>query len=162
MKLVIILIILVNSSKFDVIMTNTNQDQTLISLLRNNARLPISELARQLGVSRTAAQARLQRLERTGIIKGYTIKLSDDFLKGSIKAMVMIKAPPGKRVSIDRALSKIPQLITLYSISGSFDIIAVVIAPSVSELDEVIDQIGILEGGEETQSSVILSTKFER
>ena len=147
---------------FLIIMTKTNQDQTLISLLRNNARLPISELSRLLGVSRTAAQARLQRLERTGIIKGYTVKLSDDFLKGCIKAMVMIKAPPGKRVSIERALSKIPQLITLYSISGSFDITAVVIAPSVSELDEVIDQIGVLEGVEETQSSVILSTKFER
>lgn len=143
-------------------MTKTIQDQRLISLLRDNARLPISELARTLGVSRTAAQARLQRLERDGIIKGYTVKLSDDYLKGCIKAMVMIKAPPGKRVSIERALSKISQLITLYSISGSFDITAVVVAPSVSELDQVIDQIGILDGVEETQSSVILSTKFER
>ncbi len=143
-------------------MTNTSQDQLLITLLRDNARLPISELARKLGVSRTAAQARLMRLERDDIIKGYTVKLSDNYLKGCIKAMVMIKAPPGKRVSIERSLSKIPQLITLYSISGSFDITAVVIAPSVSELDQVIDQIGTLEGVEETQSSVILSTKFER
>ena len=143
-------------------MTNITQDQRLIALLRNNARLPISELARILGVSRTAAQARLQRLERDGIVKGYTVKLSDDYLKGCIKAMVMIKAPPGKRVSIERALSKISQLITLYSISGSFDLTAVVVAPSVAELDQVIDQIGILDGVEETQSSVILSTMFER
>ena len=143
-------------------MTNITQDQRLIALLRDNARLPISELARTLGVSRTAAQARLQRLERDGIIKGYTVKLSDDYLKGCIKAMVMIKAPPGKRVSIERALSKVSELITLYSISGSFDLTAVVVAPSVSELDQVIDQIGILDGVEETQSSVILSTKIER
>jgi len=143
-------------------MANKTQDQQLISLLRENARLPVSELARKLHVSRTAALARLQRLERDGVIKGYTVKLSDDYLKGCIKAMVMIKAPPLKRVSLERALAKIPQLITLYSISGSFDMTAVVVAPSISELDQVIDQIGVLEGVEETQSSVILSTKFER
>jgi DNA-binding Lrp family transcriptional regulator len=143
-------------------MSSKNQDQQLIALLRENARLPITELARKLHVSRTAALARLQRLERDGVIKGYTIKLSDEYLQGCIKAMVMIKAPPAKRLSIERALSKIPQLITLYSISGSFDMTAVVVAPSVAELDQVIDQIGVLEGVGETQSSVILSTKFER
>ena len=143
-------------------MPNKNQDQQLIALLRDNARLPISELARQLHVSRTAALARLQRLERDGVIKGYTVKLSDDYLQGCIKAMVMIKAPPTQRHSIERALARMPQLITLYSISGSFDMTAVVVAPSVAELDQVIDRIGVLEGVEETQSSVILSTKFER
>lgn len=143
-------------------MTNISQDQRLISLLRENARLTISDLARMLGVSRTAAQARLQRLEREGIIKGYTVKLSDEYMQGCIKAMVMIKTPPARRSGIERALSRMSQLHTLYSISGSFDLTAVVVAPSIAELDQVIDQIGILEGVEETQSSVILSTKFER
>ncbi len=143
-------------------MSKIDQDQRLIALLKENARLPIAELARRLHVSRTAALARLQRLERDGVIKGYTVKLSDDYLQGCIKAMVMIKAPPARRAVIERALAKIPQLITLYSISGSFDMTAVVVAPSVTELDAVIDQIGVLDGVEETQSSVILSTKFER
>lgn len=143
-------------------MTNSDQDLQLITLLRDNARLPISELARKLGVSRTAAQARLQRLEREGVISGYTLKLSNDYQAGSIKAIVMIKVPPLKRLNTERALSKIPQLVTLYSISGSFDITAIVVAPTIQQLDQVIDKIGILEGVEETQSSVVLSTKFER
>ena len=143
-------------------MSIRNQDQQLIALLRENARLPITELARKLQVSRTAALSRLHRLERDGVIKGYTVKLSDEYLQGCIKAMVMIKAPPTQRQNIERALAKIPQLITLYSISGSFDMTAVVVAPSVAELDQVIDRIGVLEGVEETQSSVVLSTKFER
>ncbi len=143
-------------------MSRINQDQQLIALLRDNARLPITELARKLQVSRTAALSRLHRLERDGVIKGYTVKLSDEYLQGCIKAMVMIKAPPTQRQNIEHALAKIPQLITLYSISGSFDMTAVVVAPSVAELDQVIDRIGVLEGVEETQSSVVLSTKFER
>jgi len=143
-------------------MKNTDQDQRLIALLRENARLPISVLARKLHVSRTAALARLQRLERDGIIKGYTVKLSDEYQQGCIKSMVMIKVPPSKRPGIERALAAMPELLTLYSISGSFDMTAVVMAPSVSKLDSVIDQIGVLPGVEETQSSVILSTRFER
>ncbi len=143
-------------------MINNVKDQQLISLLRDNARLPISELARRLGVSRTAAQVRLQRLEESGVIKGYSVKLSDDYLSGCIKAIVMIKAPPMNRVSIEKALSRMPQLITLYSISGNFDITAIINAPSISELDQVIDKIGVLAGVEDTQSSVVLSTKFDR
>ncbi len=143
-------------------MTNLTKDKQLITLLRDNARMPITELARKLNVSRTAAQARLHRLQRDGVIKGYTIRLADDYLQNSIKAMIMIKAPPGNRVGIERALKNIPELTALYSISGAFDMTAVVTASSVPELDEVIDQIGVLEGVDETQSSVILSTKIER
>jgi len=143
-------------------MTKIDKDQQLLALLRENARLPISELARKLNVSRTAAQARLQRLERSGIIRGYTLRLSDDYQQGCIKAMIMIKASPINRTIIEQALNRIPQLTGLYSISGKFDMTAIVIAPSVLELDQVIDKIGVLDGVEETQSSVILSTKIDR
>ncbi len=143
-------------------MAKQKQDQLLIALLSDNSRLPIAELARKLNVSRTAASARLQRLERDGVIKGYTLKLSDKYLQGRMKAVVMIKSAPLKRVGIERALGSLSELITLYSISGSFDMTAVVLTSSVNELDDVIDQIGMLEGVEETQTSVILSTKIER
>ena len=143
-------------------MTSANKDQQLLALLKENARTSISELARKLNVSRTAAQARLSRLERTGIISGYTIRLADDYLLNNIKAIIMIKVPPNKRVEAELALNGIPELIALYSISGAFDLTAIVMAPSVPQLDKVIDQIGVLEGVEETQSSVILSTKVDR
>lgn len=143
-------------------MTNTLKDKQLLAVLKDNARTSISELARQLKVSRTAAQARLSRLERSGIIKRYTIQLSDDYLQNSVKAIIMIKLPADKRINIENALNRIPELISLYSISGKFDMTAVVMASTVPELDKVIDQIGILEGVEETQTSVILATKIER
>ena len=141
-------------------MAINDKDQQLIALLRNQARMPISEVARRLQVSRTAAQARLQRLERDGVIQGYSLRLSEDYVKDCIKAIVMIKSPAAKRESIETTLHDMPQLVNLYSISGAFDLSAVVMAPTVNELDKVIDAIGIIEGVEETQSSVILSTKL--
>lgn len=140
----------------------SDKDEQLISLLRENARISVSEISRQLSVSRTAAQMRLQKLERNGVIDGYSVRLSDKFSRVQVRALVMIKSPPANRGKIEKALSAIPQLISLYSISGAFDLSAVITARSVGELDAAIDQIGRLKGIEDTMSSVILSTKIDR
>ncbi len=143
-------------------MMDSNKDQRLIALLRDNARLSLSEMARRLGVSRGAIQSRLQKLERSGVIAGYTVRLSSDYDQGCIRAIVMIKAPPARRRAVEQRLCRMPELLALHSISGIFDLSALVCARSVAELDRVIDAIGVMEGVEETQSSVILSTRLER
>lgn len=140
----------------------SDKDEQLISLLRENARLSVSEIARRLSVSRTAAQMRLEKLERNGVIDGYSVRLSERFLKDRVRALVMIKSPPGNRTKIENALSEIPQLTSLYSISGAFDLSAVISASSVRDLDAAIDEIGRLDGVDDTMSSVILSTKIDR
>lgn len=143
-------------------MTIMDKDEHLIALLRDNARMPVSEIARHLNVSRTAAQVRLEKLERTGVIAGYTLRLSSSFEKNRVRALVMIKLPPSNRALVEIALAKIPALQTLHSISGIYDLAAEISAPSVGELDQVIDIIGQLDGVADTQSSIILSTKLER
>ncbi len=140
----------------------TDKDENMIMLLRKNGRLSVSALARQLNVSRTAAQMRLQKLERKGVITGYTAKLSDAYSSARVRALVMIKFPPGKLASIQQALSNILQITTVYSISGPYDLAAVITAPNMQMLDTVIDQIGCLEGIDGTMSSIILSTKIDR
>ena len=57
-------------------MTKINADRQLIALLRENARIPVAEIARKLGISRSTAQSRLEKLERNGTIAGYAVKLS--------------------------------------------------------------------------------------
>lgn len=138
------------------------KDEVLIGLLRENGRLSVSEIARRMSASRTAVQARLQKLERNGVIEGYSVKLSLGYLEQKVRALVMIKFAPGKRKEIEVALSEIPQLISLYSISGVYDMAAVVSAPSMNVLDTLIDKIGSLEGIVQTMSSIILSTKIDR
>lgn len=140
----------------------TEKDEILIGLLRENGRLSVSEIARRMSASRTAAQMRLQKLERNGVIEGYSVKLSPEYLHKQLRALVMIKFPPGKRNEIEATLSKMPHLTSLYSISGAYDMAAVVSAPSMGVLDVLIDEIGCLEGIDETMSSIILSTKVDR
>ena len=54
----------------------TAKDQELLALLQSNARMPVAELARKLGLSRTTVQDRLRRLEGQCVIAGYGLRLS--------------------------------------------------------------------------------------
>ena len=140
----------------------TKKDQDLLDLLGENARTPVSTLAKKLGLSRTTVQARLERLEREGVIAGYGLRLSDAYTAGLARAHVMITLAPKVLSQVCNAIQRIQEVRSLHSVSGTFDLIAVVEAPSISELDQLVDQIGMIEGVERTLSSIILSTRLNR
>jgi DNA-binding Lrp family transcriptional regulator len=137
-------------------------DEKLIIALRDNARASTARLARLVGRSRTSVQSRLDRLEREGVIAGYSVRLAPEHDLGAVRAHVMIKVGPKEVRAVTAALKTIPQVRVLHSVSGEVDLIAVAATAAVAEMDEVIDRIGALDGVERTTSSIILSTKFER
>ena len=139
-----------------------NIDKRLLSLLRMNARMSTSELARQLGTSRSTVQSRLKRLEEKKIIGGYTIQYGSDYERKLITAYVLIKVAQKLTGKVYVSLNKIPQISALYSISGDYDLIAVITAESTEELSTLLDDVVNLSGIERTNSSVILETKFSR
>ncbi|MEO6410783.1 MAG: Lrp/AsnC family transcriptional regulator [Burkholderiaceae bacterium] len=137
-------------------------DRALLGLLRENARASTAELARRLGLSRTTVQSRIERLERRRVIAGYTVSVGDEVEAGLVRAHVLITLAPRASGVIEAALRKIAQLRVLHSVSGPFDLIAIVAAASIGELDALIDRIGQLEGVERTTSAIVLSTRIER
>jgi DNA-binding Lrp family transcriptional regulator len=137
-------------------------DEKLLLALRENGRASTAQLARLVGRSRTSVQSRIERLEKQGIIVGYGVLLAPEQGLGAVRAHVMIKVGPKEARSVTAALRNIAQVRVLHSVSGDVDLIAVAATASVAEMDQVIDEIGALDGVERTTSSIILSTKFER
>ena len=137
-------------------------DQKLLLALRENARASTAKLARLVGRSRTSVQTRIERLEKSGVIVGYGVRLAPEHDLGAVRAHVMIKVGPKEARAVTAALKGIPQVRVLHSVSGDMDLIAVAATASVAEMDGVIDRIGALDGVERTTSSILLSTKFER
>jgi DNA-binding Lrp family transcriptional regulator len=137
-------------------------DRALLALLRDNARAPTSELARRLKLSRTTVQSRLARLERERVIAGYTVSVGDEAEAALVRAHVLITLEPRKAAPIEAALRRIAEVRTLHSVSGPFDLIAIVAAASIGELDRLIDRIGALDGVERTTSAIVLSTRIQR
>lgn len=142
--------------------TLSSKDRELLAILSENAREQTSAIARRLGLSRTTVQARIERLERDGVITGYGVRVSDEYEGGMVKAHVLITIAPKTLSRITGELHAIAEVRALHSVSGTFDLIAIVAAASIAELDHLIDRIGEIDGVERTLSSIILSTRISR
>ncbi|HEX4159835.1 MAG TPA: Lrp/AsnC family transcriptional regulator [Rhizomicrobium sp.] len=137
-------------------------DSRLIALLKANAREPVASLARKLNLARSTVQERIARLERDGVIKGYTTILSDSGEAKHLRAIVMMAADPRQADRIGAELKRMPEVRALSTVSGSHDMIAIVEADTPARMDVVIDRIGKAAGVARTVSSIILSEKFSR
>ena len=137
-------------------------DRALIALLRDDARASTTELARKLELSRTTVQSRMERLLRQRVIAGFTISVPDELEAGLVRAHVLITLAPKRSAAIETALRRIAEVRVLHSVSGPFDLIAIVAAASIVELDALIDRIGQLDGVERTTSAIVLSTRIQR
>lgn len=140
----------------------SEKDRDLLALLGENSRMPVAMLAKKLGLSRTTVQARLERLEREGVIAGYGLRLSERYASSLIRAHILITIAPKALSQVVSALERLKPVTALHSVSGNFDLIAMIAAPSITELDQIIDEIGTLDGVERTLSSIILSTRISR
>ncbi|QCO67971.1 Lrp/AsnC family transcriptional regulator [Luteimonas yindakuii] len=137
-------------------------DRRLLSVLREDARASTAEIARRLDMSRTTVHSRIERLERQGVIAGYTVRMGRDAERGHIRAHIMITVAPKQMPAVVDALHAMPELRALHSVSGPFDLVALAVAPGVEAMDALTDRIGALDGVERTTSSIVLSAKFER
>jgi DNA-binding Lrp family transcriptional regulator len=137
-------------------------DKRLINALKENARLSVSDLSRTLSLSRSTIQNRIARLEQTGVITGYSVSLSESYLKQTVNAHVSIKVKQKLTTQTNLELKRFISISQLYAISGEYDLIAVVEASSLEQLSLTLDEIANLDGVERTTSSVILETKFKR
>lgn len=137
-------------------------DRDLIALLQANARESTADLARKLGIARTTVVARLARLERDGVIVGYTVRLGIDQAGGGVHAHVGITIQPKAARDVIRQLARLPELRQLSSVSGEVDYVALLRAESTARLDALLDEIGDIDGVIKTTTSVVLSVRIDR
>jgi DNA-binding Lrp family transcriptional regulator len=143
-------------------MPKPDTDARLLALLRANAREPTASLARKLGLARSTVQERIARLERDGIIKGYTVRMSEEAEARKLRAIVMMNADARAADRVAGELKKMVEVRSLSAVSGAFDMIAVVETDTPSRMDAALDRIGRAHGVAKTVSSIILSEKFSR
>ncbi len=136
-------------------------DSKLLALLGDNARLPVAELARTLGLARTTVQARIERLENTGVIEGYTLRLSAA-ARAPLQATVLVSIEPRTGPAVLSRLRSLPGVEVVHTTSGRFDLLVQVSAATTAELDETLDRIGEARGVLSSESLIHLSTKLDR
>lgn len=133
-------------------------DRQLIALLRANARATIASLARQLRVARGTVQNRMARLERTGIIAGYGVRLRPQTDLPRVSAQMTVEVEGNHLERVLRTLRGDPEVHTLHTTNGRWDLIAEIGAESLAALDQVISRIRRIEGIARTETNLLLST----
>ncbi|MTJ80614.1 MAG: Lrp/AsnC family transcriptional regulator [Telmatospirillum sp.] len=135
-----------------------NLDSRLIILLRHNARRSISDLALDLGVSRATVRARMERLEQTGEIAGYTVILKSESLEQPIRGVMMIEVGGHAADRVVQALGGFAEVSTIHTTNGRWDIVVELGTSTLSEFDAVLRRIRLVPGITGSETSILLAT----
>ncbi len=130
-------------------------DHRLIALLRQNARASVAELAQKLKVSRGTVTNRLGKLERDGVVVGYTLRLRPESLPEEIRAWTSI-AVEGNQHGVVRALLGEPGLAALHDTNGRWDLLAELRVGNLAELSAVLERVRKITGISATETSIHL------
>ena len=133
-------------------------DRELIALLRNDARAPLSKLADILHVSRGTVQNRLDRLLASGTLLGFTIRVREDYAPDTIRAIMMIEVVGKSTTEVIRRLRGLPELQTLHTTNGSWDLVAEIQTSSLGEFDRILREVRSIDGVLNSETSLLLST----
>lgn len=137
-------------------------DQNLLSALAADSSTSTSRLARRFKVARSTVQARIERLERSGVIAGYTIRLGKAQAIRRIRATALLQVEPRATPQILQRLKAMPEVEAAHTTTGRFDLILQIAAETTETLDEALDRIGAIPGVRGSESLIHLSTKIDR
>jgi DNA-binding Lrp family transcriptional regulator len=130
-------------------------DRRLLALLRHDARAAVADLAVALGVSRGTVTNRMAKLQREGVISGYTVRLGSAALPDEIRAWTAI-AVEGHQQRVVQALLGDPGVAALHDTNGRWDLLAELRVGSLAELSQVLERIRAVPGVSASETSVHL------
>ena len=139
-------------------------DRQLIGFLRKNARAPVAWLSQKIGVSRATVQNRMKRLERQGIITGYTVIVtaSANEKLNTIRAFMSIELEGNVSRKVRNKLLQESNVCAIHSTNGRWDMIIELVTNSLVEFDVVLKRVRSIDGIAGSETSILLtSERFE-
>lgn len=132
-------------------------DQQLLILLRRNGREAFSKLAAHLGITRATVRARIEKMQRDGVITAFTIEVDQNHQDSPVQGLMMIKIEGNAKERVKRAALRVPEIARLYSTNGRWDLIAQIAAVDLAHFDRVLDRIRDIDGIQESETNLLLS-----
>ncbi|KWV53670.1 AsnC family transcriptional regulator [Rhizobium altiplani] len=133
-------------------------DRRLIAHLRADGRASLSKLSEALGVARGTVQNRLDRLLESGTLLGFTVRVRDDYNDGTVHAVMMVEVIGKSTTQVIRKLRGLPEIYSLHTTNGNWDLIANIRAASLADFDRVLREVRMIDGVSNSETSLLLST----
>lgn len=135
-----------------------NTDKKIISMLSENARFSLKEMAGEVKLSSPATATRIDKLEKDGVIKGYTAKLNRQKLGYNITAFISMDVQPLQKETFYPFIKDCPNVLECNCITGNYSMFIKVAFKTTEELDSFI---GTLQSFGKTQTQIVFSTPVE-
>ncbi|MGA0565014.1 Lrp/AsnC family transcriptional regulator [Ancylobacter sp. VNQ12] len=135
-----------------------DQDRKLLTLLRHNGRRSVSDLAAELGLSRATVRGRMERLESSGDILGYTVILRADAIAMPVRGIMLIEVEGRAADRIVDTLGGFPQISAVHTTNGKWDLVVELGTDSLTDLDAVLRRIRLIPGITASETSLLLAT----
>ena len=132
-------------------------DSRLIAELRAHPRLGLLEISRRLGVARGTVQARLRKLEASGVVTGYGPEVDPHRLGHSIEAFVMLELTQGRLGEAVVALEATPEVLESDAVSGPQDLVCRIAARDTEHLQEIVNSLLASDAIRRSTSYIVLS-----
>ena len=139
------------------------KDEALLRALERDARASVVALAREVGLSRSATQDRLGRLQRTGAIAGYTVVRGRADSRTRLAALLMIRhSPEGSCARAVGPLKRMPEVLGIQALAGDPDLLVQVDAADAADLDRIVTAVRALPGVGAVSTHVVLADHLRR
>lgn len=132
-------------------------DRRILAALTEDARLPVTALAERLKLSRTTVSTRLERLIAEGTIRKFTI-LTRTVEEATVRAVMMVELQGSLSRQVIRALRAIPEVASLHSTNGAWDLVAEIRAADLRDFDRVLRVIRDIPGVLNSETSLLLDS----
>jgi len=138
-------------------------DQTIVALLRENARRSFKDIGRHVHLSAPAVKRRVDRLEQAGVLLGYTAIVDPPAFGWHTEAFVDLYCE-GKMAAgaIKRAVQQEPGVVSAHTVAGEASAVLHVMARDTKDLELALERIRATDGVTRTVTEVVLSTLFHR
>lgn len=137
-------------------------DARLLSMFADEPRMAVMEASRRLGVARGTVQARLDRLERSGVVRGWGPDLDPDALGFPVTAFITLEIRQGAgHDPVGAHLALIPEVVEAHTVTGPGDLWCRVVARSNADLQRVLDAVVSYPGIERSATMISLARQVD-
>ena len=137
-----------------------NLDASIIALLKRNARMSVTQMSHELGVSRVTIDSHIKKMEASGVITGYTVTLGAEEFRHNVSGWILINVTANDEEDIICEMIAMPEISRLFTTNGRWDLAAEIQTPSLETFDTAISRLRQIPGIKETDTSLLLSSRI--
>jgi len=149
-----------NHACLSIVGSMNNLDSQIIALLKRNARMSVTQMAQELAVSRVTIDTHIKKMEQSGVITGYTVKLGTEEFRHKVSGWILINVTANEEERAIEQLVNMPEITRLHTTNGKWDLAAEIQVLSLENFDSTISRLRQVKGIMDTDTSLLLSSRI--